>query len=176
MHMNIISVDSSLSCSGWFLKVNGYETIGTVKNASVCTHSQARTNIYESFKEIIDGKSIDVCFMEGYSFNPRNPVKAAILVEVGGIVKLVMDHAGIPVLVIPPKSWKSHTIGNEIDKSKSKRKYLNAVKEKYNREFKTTDEADAYMIYLAFRKIAKKTKQLKPYEKEIRTALGALIG
>lgn len=171
MKLDIITIDPSKICTGYY--INTTDETGVIKNKTKTGNEDVLINIYYRMEDIVEQRNFDLAVIEGYSFNPVNPVAASVLMEIGGVIKLVFADHNIPVISIPPQSWRSKTIG-KIKKS-SKGKYIQAVKEKYGREFETTDEADAYMIYMALAEIAKKTKYLKPYEKVIREMIKYLI-
>jgi hypothetical protein len=64
---------------------------------------------------------------------------------------------------------------NFKNKEKYLKEYLKLVQKKYNKVFKSSDEADAFMMYQALRIIAKKTSRLTDSMIKIRKQLNQII-
>jgi hypothetical protein len=71
---------------------------------------------------------------------------------VRGVIKLALYLNGIPYIEVPPQTWmKRAAFGKPMKKSTKKNiaDYIAHGKSIYNLDYKTPDEVDATMIYVA---------------------------
>lgn len=168
--MNILSIDQSKYSTGLYF--NKSEKSFLIPNKSGITNGKAGMNIYDSlqmiYTEIVfEVKYLDLVMIEGYGNNPKNRRSVFAMAEMTGIIKLFFEQKGIPVLTVPVQIWKANAI--RLTKSKTTdTDYLKAVKNRYGKLFKTTDEADAFMIYDGVKTLCKRTKFLTPAERKLK--------
>lgn len=167
--MNVITIDYSKKCTGIFTKIDGVETSLTIRNKVKCSQEKALCNIYTQFIELLSSFRFDFGVVEV----PRNSAFQMGMFEIGGVIKLAFAQKGIPLIPIYVQTWKTLTI-KKADKKRVKA-YLDLVEDKYKRRFKTTDEADAYMIYKAIILIAKKTKGMTKGMLKIKDSILSII-
>jgi hypothetical protein len=148
--MNIISIDPSLTSTGIFIN-KGRKNL-TISTAKLKSEKEKYNYIRECFEVIIDENKIGLCLMEDYGYSTQRMKTQA---EVKGIILSIMYKNDIPVMKIPINTWKSliDYLPDEKDKKK-KKPYMQKINEHYKKEFKSTDECDAYLImracYLAY--------------------------
>ena len=88
--------------------------------------------------------------VEDYVYSKRTPGGGRDSIEAGAVVRTAMAEIGTPLLLVQPAMWKSLTIGNlKKGTVELNRAYCQVVEKKYGRAFSTTDEADAFLIYVA---------------------------
>ena len=86
--------------------------------------------------------------VEGYSFGSHNTNLPAIG-ELGGVIKLAIHQAGIPLHVIPPSTWKKQLLGKG-----NLAKDLVRVEcwKRYAVEFASQDTLDAWAVAMTLRR------------------------
>jgi Holliday junction resolvasome RuvABC endonuclease subunit len=77
--------------------------------------------------------------LEGYSIESVN--RPFDLGELGGVVRLALHDAGVPFLVVPPKSLKLFVAS---DGAADKEKMRKAVLKKWGQDIEQDDECDAF--------------------------------
>jgi len=171
--MNVISIDFAKYKTGVFTRIGGKEKTFTITMPRNSSQEDVLHILYGTFEAILDEDHFHFGLIEGYGFNPENKRSMVPMCEIAGVIKLAFIHAGVPIITMPIQTWKKLTIGR-IDKKKVAA-YLRAVKVKYNREFSNTDEADAFLIYQAAKKICKMTKGLTSTMEKIKARLEQII-
>jgi Holliday junction resolvasome RuvABC endonuclease subunit len=172
--VNIIAIDFSKVRTGIFIKNEGVESASSITNKAWAKQETVLVKLYNEFTSILNNKKIDIGFIEGYAFNPKNRSGMIPMSEYGGIIKLVFALAGIPLVVIPVQTWKS-IIKIKMNKNKNPDKYLKIIADKFGREFQNIDEADAFLIYKTARLIAKGGFRLSESAVKIRKNLKKII-
>ena len=154
--MNIIAVDPSLRQTGIYNSVTDQTTI--IKTSE--TENFALYKIFETINAFYKQHKPQIVIVERPSFNSfGNGVTK--LAAVNGIIKIMAMHQGARVVEMSPMTWKSSVFGKDRKqwpKKAKKSEYLKAVKTQTGRSFKTTDEADAYMIFTTYMKTDLKGK------------------
>jgi hypothetical protein len=85
--------------------------------------------------------------IEGYSF--ASQFRGPQLGELGGVVKLAIHQAGIPITVIPPATWKKALCGKgNLDK----RNASVEISRRYNVNFASEDTLDAWAVAMCRRR------------------------
>lgn len=85
--------------------------------------------------------------IEGYSYG--SPFNATSLGELGGVVKLIVHQAGIPLHVIAPKTWRKVLCGNGNIQKHDVSKELH---KRYGVEFASLDTAEAWAVATCLRR------------------------
>jgi hypothetical protein len=166
--MNIISVDFSKRCTGVYYRHYDGEGSFIITNKAKVTQGQALMTIYREVTNfLIQKKHFDIALIEKI-------FRGDTFIEICGVITLSLAQAGIPIVKIPVQTWKSVTGFFRLDKKKNPAEYLTAVKEIYKHEFKTTDEADAFLIYQGAREIMKLENPTKAAAK-VRKQLIAIL-
>ena len=173
--MNIISIDSSKVSTGLYIKLKD-------KAFSMCIDTHGMTDkeayifIQGKMQNIIEKYKIEVAFIEDYPFNTKNSRSVTVLAEIKGIIMAELYKRNVYVIKVPIPTWQGLCKG-VLPKKSAKKKYLEHVEKYYNKKFKTTDEADAYMIiivmYLIYKGLTKTDGHVK-LQKKMR-ALGKLF-
>lgn len=145
--LNIIAVDPSLRSTGAFTIKNGQV------NSYVIQDKRDRLNVLGAMLKIfnLEAKEFDLLIIEDYAFS-RQSRSVTVQAELGGVIRSCFAARGKKIIEVPIATWKSAT-GIKGDKvgSTGKSDYLNQVAEKYKIRFLTTDEADAFLLYMAVR-------------------------
>jgi Holliday junction resolvasome RuvABC endonuclease subunit len=91
--------------------------------------------------------TVDHVGVEGYSFASISHHHA--IGELGGVIKLAVHQAGIPLHVIPPSTWKKALLGKgNLPKDMVR---IEAWK-RYGVEFASQDELDAWAVAMTLRR------------------------
>lgn len=168
--MNIISIDFGKRRTGIFLRANGKEESLKICNKPKASMEEALVCIYDSFKTILELYHFDIGFIEGYAINMAHAFGVIPLAEVAGVIKLVFKQYGVSLVTIPVQTWKFLTVG-QIDKHKQEDQYREAVRLKYDREFDTVDQIDAFLIYEAAKAIGQRTKRLSDSMRKLKNQM-----
>lgn len=164
--LNIISIDPSPKSTGVYIKRregNGFSyVIQPLKN-----HHAHILNWFS-----VTG-NIDICLIE-------KPFTNKAQHEIVGVIKAAMQKAGIKYVEIHPKVWQTITGIGKILKGIDKKKadgleYTHTVEKYYGKSFRTTDEADAYMMYWAVCDIIDNPGKLTPAVEKIRLQIEEIM-
>lgn len=153
--MRIIAIDPSLRSTGIYDLNKG---VGTI----ICWSIKKKIDKNDALARILE--NANALFMEGadyliiedyaYSRAGRSGSVTA-LAEVCGVLKATARLYDIFVVEIPSTTWKA-VVGFKTMGKGTKAKdlaYCEKVKELFEKEFISSDTADAYMLFLAFKKI-----------------------
>jgi hypothetical protein len=151
--LNIVSIDPSLRSTGLFFCEEGKcrsETLAPKTDRLVTLGFYARY-----FVKLAKSKDWDLLLIENYSFGSKSNA-VTVQAEVGGIIRACFAARGILIVEMPIQTWKA-IAGIRLPKVsvKDKSDYKNAVMNKFDFTFDTTDEADAFMIFWAIREISR---------------------
>jgi crossover junction endodeoxyribonuclease RuvC len=143
----IIGLDLSLTSTG----ISIYNILEDVFTSEAVKTSNKYSYV-ERYKKILD-RIIDIdhflepgsfFFIEGYSFGSFGKSTAmSNLIELGGIIKFDVVNRGRQYIDIPPTILKKFITGRGNAK---KEDIKLGIYKKYQREFKTSDEADAFAL------------------------------
>ncbi len=157
--MRILGLDLSLTSTGyvlldedqviWFGSVGGGTLRGEARLAVF--DSWILTAIAERFQPL-SGESVgmaplDHVAIEGYSF--ASQFRGPQLGELGGVMKLAIHQAGIPMTIIPPATWKKTLCGKgNLDK----RNASVEISRRYSVSFASEDTLDAWAVAMCLRR------------------------
>ena len=143
----IIGLDLSLTSTGIGVYSFLEDTVSTetVKTTNKCSYM-------ERYKSILDRlQGIDhfllpssIYFIEGYSFGSFGKSSSmSNIIELSGIIKYDLTWKGREYIDVPPTILKKFITG----KGNAKKEDIKlALYKKYQKEFKNSDEADAYAL------------------------------
>lgn len=156
--VKILAIDPSLSCSGYAIYDNSiFKESGIIptkiKNTSCNMCNIERLyEIKDRIKDfILKYKGFDYLIIEGYSFTKHSQASSG-LHELGGILKLLAYEYNIKIVIVAPNLARKYLNNNPEYKSGKdfgltvKEVTHNLIEEKYNKDFDTSDEADAYLF------------------------------
>lgn len=142
--MIILGIDPSLSSTG-ICPMNG-ETGEAGETVAIQPDSvgQERLSTFrQEITNIIAMRSNVHAFIEGYAFGANNQREA--LGELGGVLKLVLYDAKIPMVIVPPKTLKKFATGNgNADKISMGVSLMREL----GLEYPTSDQTDAHWLAL----------------------------
>ena len=147
--MKILGIDSSLTSTG----------LALIEDDELLEHRTIKTKAKEDWYVRIERikrvtrewtAKADYVGLENYAFGSR--FNREVMAEVGGNIKYDLCDDGFKPLMIAPSQVKKYITGNG---RASKDDVIQNVKEKHNIEFKTSDEADAFVIALITRECIK---------------------
>ena len=140
----IIGLDLSLTSTGVAVYDEDTDCITTdvIKTCNKHTDTERYYTILHRISNYFISKN--VFFIEGYSFGSFSKSSSmSKLIELGGIIKYDLWLKGVPYIKVPPTTLKKFITG----KGNAKKEDIKlAVYKKYGREFKTSDEADAFSL------------------------------
>ena len=144
--LNIISIDPSMRSSG-VVTFRG-EAMRSAAFQSKAERIDLLAWYLAKFSKIAKNTPWDLCIIEEYTFHNAQSRSVTIQAEVGGIIRACFAAYGVPILEVNTQTWKAIT-KMRLPKTSvyDKSQYLNHVKAQFGLSFKTTDEADAYMMY-----------------------------
>lgn len=150
--MNVVSIDPGVTSSGFYVFRKGRARVfRVVREDDVRHHYVYLSKLRNAVLSLAPGAQM--ALVEGYPFQlPGSRVAYAI--EAGGVVREALATLGVPIVVMPIPVWKASFIGLHLPKKKSgsasnTEQYLREVERHFGKSFKSTDEADAFMIYAA---------------------------
>jgi Holliday junction resolvasome RuvABC endonuclease subunit len=148
-------IDTSLTDEPWVGRdfVTGVVWHGAVGSKTL--HDVERLEMFDYWiREALHHKAlpfgsatVDHVAVEGYSFG--SPFNATSLGELGGVIKLAIHQAGIPLHVIPPKTWRKALCGNGNIKKHDVSKELH---KRYGVEFASLDTLEAWAVAMCLRR------------------------
>lgn len=157
MKNNLISIDPSKNSIGIFVKQKtGKEMIGTIKN-EFKTERQLFLNIENRLTGFLDFYNISVCLIEDYAFHIKNTRSLTSLAEMKGLIKFFILKRNIKIINVPISTWK-HFSKIKVKKAQSKKSkvaYIDQAKSIYKKDFNSTDEVDAFLMYYSLMMIKK---------------------
>jgi len=149
--MDILCIDPSLSCTGLFsynaMTLDRY--CMSIKQKKETKKEEQLSMIYSTFMCGIKGKKLAI--IENYAFGAQSR-SVTTCAEVGGVIRLALYHNGIPYIELPSATWKKWAgFGKSMKKGTKKNiaDYIVHGKSIYNLDYKTPDEVDATMMYVA---------------------------
>lgn len=151
---NTISIDPSLRSTGIFIKTDKEERLFTIDN-NLKSEQDCFCNIDAYIRAIIEKYQIELVLIEDYAYGYKNSTSITPLAEVKGIIKLIAYDLNIDIILIPIQCWKAFSKITEKrkDTKKAQLNYISQAKQFYGRDFKSTDEVDAFLIYFSVRQI-----------------------
>lgn len=173
--MNVISIDFSKTSTGIFMRIDNKESSQTIHNDVNTSQQAAIEKIYTIIRILLTKNKFHFGLIENYGYNPKQMKTFILMCEISGVIRLAFKQCETPLIAIRPMTWKSQTIGTKINyKKKDPDKYIQLVGEKYGKFFANTDEADAYLIYMAAREIAKNDKLVSKSVQSIKKQIMAV--
>ncbi len=103
---------------------------------------QRLIEIRHKISEVIDKYQPKLICLEGYSFGSRGRALFQIG-ELGGLIRVLLHKTGIKWIEIPPSQVKKFATGKG---NCGKDLILQQVYKRWGMEFKTSDEADAFIL------------------------------
>lgn len=147
--MTLIGIDSSTTKTGMSIFREG--RFISVKLIDLRKMKNAEERIDEMIRRILWNLELidpDVVYQE-YSWVKRNPKTAIQLTLIIGAVRGWCVNNGVQFRTVMPAEWRKLTSQNGGERDDLKQQTKDFVKEKFNIETKTDDEADAICIGLA---------------------------
>ncbi len=134
--MKIAGIDVSLTGTGVAV-LNG--SLCTERIESKQTGPARLIEIRDRVREIVAGA--DLVAIEGYAFAMAN--QAHQMGELGGVLRVMLFEMGLKVLEVAPSQVKKFATGKG---SAKKEEMAVAIYKRWGREFRTNDEADAFVL------------------------------
>jgi len=145
--MRILGLDLSLTATGYVLLDDDFVAwYGSVGGGAL--RDVERLNFFDRWiRQELRDKRFDQVGIEGYSFASANGLPQQG--ELGGVIKLAIHQAGIPVTIIPPSTWKKLLLGKgNLPKDRVR---IEAFK-RYGVDFASQDALDAWAVAMCLRR------------------------
>lgn len=185
--MTILAIDPSLRSTGICLFTGGKIKTETWAYKKDIKRIDIMSDLYWKIVNLyIDMQgAVDYMVIEDYAFSQigkrsRGSASITPLAEVQGLLKGICAAHSSKVVVMSSQTWKSVVGWVTLPKMKKAdiEYYISTTKKLFKKEFKTTDECDAYMIYLAFKMIVMKecrvTEGVKNIYKDLKEYLDGI--
>lgn len=146
--MRIFGLDLSLASTGYCLLDEEYVVWhGTVSGGDL--RETKRLEFFDGWiRAELRDKRFDAVGIEGYSYASRF-THAHALGELGGVMRLAIHQARIPMHVVPPASWKKALCGKgNLDK----RNCSVEIQKRYGVSFASEDTLDAWAVAMYVRR------------------------
>lgn len=161
--MKVVGIDASLTCIGVAV-INGDIYTETIQSKK--TGLERLVEIREQIKDIVNGA--DLVVIEGYAFARSN--QAHQLGELGGVLRMMFYEAGIRYIEVAPSAVKKFATGKG---NASKEAVAVGVYKRWGKEFKTNDEADAFVLAKIGQAYITGQEELTVFQREV---IDALVG
>ena len=162
--MKILGLDLSLTNTGWVIYDTklGYMTdAGTIKSKLRGVLRLADIDL--RITNLIDNDLKMIAVIEGYAFSP-NQGRSFSIGELGGVIKRTLFAYDIDYYIVAPTSLKKFATGKgNAPKSTIEKE----VYKRWNVEFKTEHEVDAFVLAKIGEAIIGKVKKLTKAQKEV---------
>lgn len=142
--MKIVGIDASLTGTGVAV-LNG--SLRTERIESKLMGPDRLIEIRERVREIVTGA--DLVAIEGYAF--AKPNQAHQIGELGGVLRVMMTELGAKWIEVAPAQVKKYATGRGNAK---KEEVAVGIFKRWGREFKTNDEADAFVLAIIGQAVA----------------------
>lgn len=109
---------------------------------------EALANYQRMIANILEIDRPDVAVVEGYSMASRGNALTK-MAELGGVVRAACGMFGVPVVEVPPPTWKSVTFRAKKATKAERKAYLAKTYELLGIQVFTTDIADAALMLYA---------------------------
>lgn len=114
MTFRVTGIDVALMKTG-IARVDGTFESYTPTSEGYARHWQ----VAERILRVVEHDEPDVVVLEGYFVHPRRPLSTATLIEIGGIVRAMLDRAEVVFAHVPPAALKAYATGSgNADKPK----------------------------------------------------------
>jgi crossover junction endodeoxyribonuclease RuvC len=140
--MRIAGIDQSLTSTGVVILDDQGNKIMNWAIKSKLRGTERLIDIEERLIGQLKQLNVEKAYMEGYAMGIRGG-HVFDLGELGGVLKVGLHRVGIPVAIIPPACVKKFASGKG---NAQKDDMKLAVFKRWNAEFPTIDEVDAYVI------------------------------
>ena len=151
---NFVIVDPSLRSSGVFIH-NGINTSHyAIQTPKKVDRLEILGKYKKHFTELVESNNWDFLCVEDYSFGSHGNA-VTTQAEVGGIIRGCFAAEGVPIIEMPIQTWKAVT-GVRLKKGtkKDNKIYTETIIKSYGVNFDTTDECDAYLMYITLKTIS----------------------
>lgn len=145
--MIVVALDLSLTSTG--VAYGDTSDLQSVRFATIKTPSvmgaRRLASIIDAIESYLDSVHPVLVAMEGYAMGVGRSGRVFDIGELGGVVKLTLFNRRIPYLIVPPSSLKLYVTGNG---RAEKDEVMGVLKKWFKVKFKTSDEADAFGLFL----------------------------
>lgn len=160
--MKIVGIDASLTGTGVAV-LDG--SLRTEIIQSKKTGPQRLIEIRDKIRDITN-LSTDLVVIEGYAFARAN--QAHQMGELGGVLRVMFHEIGLQVLEVAPGQVKKFATGKG---SAKKEEIAVAIYKRWGQEFRTNDEADAFVLAMIGKAILAGVEGLTVFQAEVIQAL-----
>lgn len=163
--MRILGLDLSLRSTGYVLLDEEDVTWYGVVGSETLREAERLQMFNQWIREQLRDRRFDHVALEGYSYGSKQ-TNLPQTGELGGVMKLAIFQARIPLHVIAPGTWKKVLCGNG---SLDKKNAAVEIFKRYGVEYRSQDVLDAWAVAMCLRrqllgldKPEPKTRKRKP--------------
>lgn len=137
----VVGIDASLTNTG--IVIYDTEALGPCCWSTVIASKQdGASRLIEIREQVRDAtRGADMVVIEGYAYSMAN--QAHQLGELGGVLRVLFHEIGVKFTVVEPHQLKKFATGTG---NAPKELILQQVLKRFGTEFKTSHEADAYVL------------------------------
>ncbi len=144
--MRVVAVDPSLRSLGLFYMEDGEFNSDVIQRTEKDRLDVLGRICLKFAREAALGW--DLLIIEGYALAATNSNAVTVQAAIGGLIRGIFTARKVPIIEVPIPTWQMVTKtklkkGNALATSD----YLNDVVRKFGIRFKTTDEADSFLMY-----------------------------
>lgn len=159
--MSVMGIDPSLASTG-IVVLTG--TAPLSKAITTNTSGVARLAVLEyAVATFAEYHLPELTAIEGYAFGARGAAMFS-LGELGGVLRLLFHRHGLRFIDVPPSQVKKFATGRGNAK---KDEIMLAVYKRWGVEFKTSDEADAYVLARIALALTEGDDKLTEFQREV---------
>ena len=162
--VKIVGIDASLTSTGIVVLNEGNVYTDTIQRKS--TGVERLIEIRELVRLAVSGA--DLVAIEGYAFARSN--QAYQLGELGGVLRVMFREEGIKYIDVAPSAVKKFATGKG---NANKEAVAVGVYKRWGKEFKTNDEADAFVLAKIGQAYMAGQEGLTAFQREV---IDALVG
>jgi len=148
--MRILGLDLSLTSTGYVLLDEDLVVWHGVVGSSTLRDTERLQMFNTWIRRTIIENRLDQVGIEGYSYgSPQAHTRAFAIGELGGVIKLAIHQARLPLHVVAPGTWKKVLCGNG---ALSKKNAAVELYKRYGIEYASQDTLDAWAVAMCRRR------------------------
>lgn len=158
----ILGIDASLTSTGWAVLTSGEFCDTGVISIKGLQGVERLLRIEEELLKLISNRNPNLIAIEGYAYGRQN--QSHQMGELGGVLRVAMTKAGVKWIEVAPTAVKKFATGKGNAK---KEQIILEVYKRWGAEFKTNDQADAFVLAQIGHALYGRTQKLTKFQQEV---------